>query len=199
MSPPILRHGDVLLRPLTLEDAPALFAAHGDEGAHHYWSGPAHASVAETARYIADTLALPGAYVWAITDSGARMLVYDTPHTLEEEDRAETRPIEEPARHPALGRIALFVQREGVGEIGVILAPDAQGRGLASAALALVEQYGFGPLGLHRIAADIDPENTASLALFERAGYQREGLLRGNWLTHLGQRDSVILGKVRVG
>ena len=39
----------------------------------------------------------------------------------------------------------------------------------------------------------------ASLALFLRAGYQREGLLRGNWKTHLGIRDSVILAKVRPG
>jgi len=197
MSPPILHRGDVLLRPLTVEDAPALFAAHGDARTHQFWSSPAHHSVAETARYIADTLAMPGAHVWAIVDTSGGAPIYDTPHTQDEEDRAA--PDDEAPLHAALGRIALFVQRDGVGEIGIILSPDAQGRGLASTALALVEEHGFGALDLHRIAADVDPDNAASLALFERAGYQREGLLRGNWLTHLGQRDSVILGKVRAG
>jgi len=57
--------------------------------------------------------------------------------------------------------------------------------------------YGFDTLELHRIAADVDPDNSASLSLFLRAGFQREGLLRGNWKTHLGVRDSVILGKLR--
>jgi len=91
----------------------------------------------------------------------------------------------------------LFIEREGVGEIGVIMRPDATGRGLASKALDLVVQHGFGALGLHRIGADIDPDNTNSISLFLRAGFQREGLLRGNWKTHLGVRDSVIMGKLR--
>ena len=158
-----------VLRPLELSDAEALFAAHGDERTHHYWSGPAHRDVEQTRAYIADTLAMNGAHVWAITEDGGA----------------------------ALGRIALFVQREGVGEVGIIMNPEATGRGLASKALKLVVDYGFGPLDLHRIAADIDPDNNASISLFLRGGFQREGLLRGNWKTHLGVRDTVLKGKLR--
>ena len=171
MTPPLLCSEGVVLRPLTLNDADALFAAHGDAETHHYWSSPAHQRVEETADYIAATLALPGAHVWAVTESGGE----------------------------ALGRIGLFVQREGVGDIGVIMRREATGRGLASKALQLVEDYAFGALALHRLAADIDPDNSASLSLFLRAGFQREGLLRGNWKTHLGIRDSVIMGKLRGG
>lgn len=159
----------VVLRPLTLADAEALYAAHSDAATHHYWSSPPHKSVEETRTYIADTLAIKGAHVWAITESGGE----------------------------ALGRIGLFIEREGVGEIGVIMRPDATGRGLASKALDLVLTQGFDALGLHRIAADIDPDNTNSISLFLRAGFQREGLLRGNWKTHLGVRDSVIMGKLK--
>ncbi len=169
MTVPRLETAGVVLRPLEIADAQALFAAHGDAETHRYWSGPAHTSVGQTARYVADTLALPGAQVWAITEDGGE----------------------------ALGRIALFVLRDGVGEIGIIMRPDATGRGLASKALNLVEGYGFETLALHRIAADVDPDNNASLSLFLRAGFQREGLLRGNWKTHLGVRDSIILGKLR--
>jgi len=159
----------VVLRPLSADDAEALFVAHSDPETHHYWSSPAHADRSETARYIEQTLTLPGAHAWAITESGGQ----------------------------ALGRIALFVVREGVGEIGIILRRDAQGRGLAARTLELVECYAFGDLGLHRLAADIDPDNSASISLFLRGGYQREGLLRGNWKTHIGVRDSVIMGKLR--
>jgi len=169
MTTPNLEAPGVVLRPLVLSDAEALFAAHGDEHTHHYWSGPAHRDVEETRTYIADTLNLPGAHVWAITEDGGE----------------------------ALGRIGLFVEREGVGEIGIIMVPAATGRGLASKALKLVVDYGFGPLDLHRIAADIDPDNNASISLFLRGGFQREGLLRGNWKTHLGVRDTVMMAKLR--
>lgn len=164
---PRLEAPGVVLRPLEMADADALFAAHSDPRTHQYWSSAAHKSVAQTVAYIEDTIA--AGHAWAITESGG----------------------------PALGRIALFQLREGVADIGIIMRPDATGRGLASKALALVCEYGFETLGLHRIAADVDPDNSASLSLFLRAGFQREGQLRGNWKTHLGVRDSVILGKVR--
>jgi RimJ/RimL family protein N-acetyltransferase len=169
MTPPTLSAPGIVLRPLKVADADALFAAHGDEKTHQFWSGPAHKNVDQTARYIEDTLNMPGARVWAITESGGE----------------------------ALGRIGLFAVRDGVGEIGVIMRREATGRGLASKALNLVEDFAFADLGLHRIAADVDPDNSASLSLFLRAGYQREGLLRDNWKTHLGLRDSVILAKLR--
>jgi RimJ/RimL family protein N-acetyltransferase len=101
------------------------------------------------------------------------------------------------AGEEALGRIALFVLRDGVGEIGIIMRREATGRGFASKAVHLVVDHAFGALGLHRITADIDPDNSASISLFLRAGFQREGMLRGNWTTHIGVRDSVIMGKLR--
>jgi [ribosomal protein S5]-alanine N-acetyltransferase len=168
-QPPVLKVAGVHLRPLERADAAALFAAHGDPETHKYWSSPAHSTVDETARYIEETVAMKGASVWAITESGGE----------------------------ALGRIALFALREGVGEIGIVMRRDATGRGLASKALQLVGEYAFGELGMHRLMADIDPDNSASISLFLRAGFQREGLLRQNWKTHLGVRDSVMMGKLR--
>lgn len=169
MSAPTLSAPGVLLRQLEPSDAAALFAAHSDPETHHYWSAPAHTSIDQTRGEIEATLAAASGRAWAITENGGE----------------------------ALGRIALFIPREGVGEFGVIMRREAQGRGLASKALALLEAHAFNQLNLHRLAADIDPENTASLSLFLRAGFQREGLLRGNWKTHLGVRDSVIMGKLR--
>jgi RimJ/RimL family protein N-acetyltransferase len=169
MTAPTLTAPEIVLRQLVLSDAAALFFAHSDPEAHRYWSAPVHTSIEQTKNEIEATLAAAGGRVWAITEDGGE----------------------------ALGRIALFIPREGVGEFGIIMRREAQGRGLASKAIALLEAHAFDQLNLHRLAADIDPENTASLSLFLRAGFQREGLLRGNWKTHLGIRDSVIMGKLR--
>ena len=68
---PWLETPSVILRPLELGDAEALFAAHGDEQTHRFWSAPAHRNVAETRTYIEDTLKTGRA--WAITESGVIM------------------------------------------------------------------------------------------------------------------------------
>lgn len=49
---------------------------------------------------------------------------------------------------------------------------------------------------LHAIFGD--DENMASIRLFERLGFQREGLLRANWKTHIGVRHSVIMGLIDI-
>jgi len=168
LATPTLSEPGIVLRPLELDDANALYAAHSDPEAHHYWGSPAHKSIEETRAYLEETLARPSTYGWAITENGGE----------------------------ALGRVALFVLRDGVGEFGIIMRREAHGRGLASKTIKLVEDFAFHEAGMHRLMADIDPDNSASMSLFLRAGFQREGLLRGNWKTHLGVRDSVIMGKL---
>ena len=68
-------------------------------------------------------------------------------------------------------------------------APYAR-RGYMTEALALVLRRAFGPLRLHRVEANIQPGNRASIALVRRAGFRREGLSRrylkigGRWRDH---------------
>jgi RimJ/RimL family protein N-acetyltransferase len=47
---------------------------------------------------------------------------------------------------------------------------------------------------LHRVEADTDPRNAASLALLERLGFVREGILRERWIVGGEVADSVLLG-----
>lgn len=72
-------------------------------------------------------------------------------------------------------------------EIGWILRPEAQGRGYATEAARLLLDFSFDQLGLHRVYAELDPRNTASVALCERLGMRHEGhfvedmFLKGEW------------------
>lgn len=60
-------------------------------------------------------------------------------------------------------------------EIGYRLAHAFWGRGYATEAVAVVRDYAFSVLGLTRLIAIIDPGNTASIRVAEKAGLRREG------------------------
>ncbi|MFJ2112175.1 MULTISPECIES: GNAT family N-acetyltransferase [unclassified Streptomyces] len=98
------------------------------------------------------------------------------------------------------GRIAGFININNIvrgafrcGALGYGAFAHAAGRGLMAEALALVLRRAFdphGPLGLHRLEANIQPGNTASIALVRRAGFRLEGYspdflhIDGAWRDH---------------
>jgi [ribosomal protein S5]-alanine N-acetyltransferase len=75
--------------------------------------------------------------------------------------------------------------------IGYWVAKEHNGGGVATAALALGLDHGFGPVGLHRIEATVRPENAPSRAVLAKARFREEGLLKrylevdGGWRDHL--------------
>ena len=77
------------------------------------------------------------------------------------------------------------------GHLGYWIDRAVAGRGMASLAVALVCDHAFGAVGLHRLQADIRPENRPSQRLVQRLGFTQEGLLRryldidGDWRDHL--------------
>ena len=68
-------------------------------------------------------------------------------------------------------------------------APHA-GKGYMREAMRLLLRHAFGPLKLHRVEANIQPANGASLALARGAGFMREGFsprylkIGGRWCDH---------------
>jgi len=74
--------------------------------------------------------------------------------------------------------------------IGYWIAPEAAGKGITPTAVALVTDYLFSNLGLHRVEIDIRPENQASLRIVEKLGFRFEGLkerfihINGAWRDH---------------
>lgn len=63
-------------------------------------------------------------------------------------------------------------------------------RGLMQAGLRLVLRHAFGPLGLHRVEANIQPGNLPSIALVRSCGFALEGYsprylkIGGRWRDH---------------
>ena len=63
-------------------------------------------------------------------------------------------------------------------ELGYWLGKPFWGRGIITEAARAMTAYGFETLGLTRIYAHVKAHNGASERVLEKAGYQREGLLR---------------------
>lgn len=76
------------------------------------------------------------------------------------------------------------------GEIGYYAFSGSEGRGLMFLGMQLVLERVFGPHGLHRVEASIQPENARSIRLVERLGFRKEGVseryrrVAGEWRDH---------------
>ena len=67
-------------------------------------------------------------------------------------------------------------------EIGWVFAPDVAGRGYATEAARAITDAAFREVGVHRVWAELEPENTASSAVCERLGMRREALFeKASW------------------
>lgn len=183
MTPPgwpaQLSHGPVGVRPLRLRDA---------------------ATWVEVRRRNRDWLA-----PWEGRVPGARDLSWDERHTVpvfvsmvhaaRREARAgRTLPFAVTVDGTFAGQVTVSTVVRGAFQSAVVgywVDGRVAGRGVTPTALALVADHCFGPVGLHRVEADVRPENTASLSVVRKLGFREEGLhqrflfIDGAWRDHL--------------
>ncbi len=98
------------------------------------------------------------------------------------------------ATEGVIGAAALEIRsrQHRSGEIAYVLHPDYWGQGYATEVAHLLVDFGFGTLGLHRVAGTCDPRNTASARVLQKTGMQYEGRLRETLLLRDGWRDSAV-------
>jgi len=74
--------------------------------------------------------------------------------------------------------------------LGYYVAASHAGRGFMAQGLTMVCRHAFQIMGLHRLEANIQPENLRSIRLVQRCGFRLEGLspeflfIEGSWRDH---------------
>ena len=84
-------------------------------------------------------------------------------------------------------------------EVGYWLGEACWGRGVVTEALTLFTAHAFKELGLLRLFALPFADNLASIRVLEKAGFEREGILRSSSVKYGKPRDQAIYAKVNPG
>jgi RimJ/RimL family protein N-acetyltransferase len=158
--------GDLLLRPWTEEDVPALVAACNDS---------------EIRRWIP---VIPSPY----TEEDARAFVRGEVQSAPEHSLAIA------VNDTVAGSIGMSVNSMNYrGRIGYWVAAPARGRGVGTRALRLLSRWALQEFELQRLELITDPDNVASQRVAANVGFRREGILRAHLRHPDGRsRDSVM-------
>ncbi|MDQ3070043.1 MAG: GNAT family N-acetyltransferase [Acidobacteriota bacterium] len=165
----------VRLRPLRDDDVPALFEIFGDPDAMRYWSAPPLADM-DGARALLEDIrrhfAARTLFQWGIA--------------LRADDRV-------------IGTVTIFQidNDHRRAEIGFALGRAQWGNGYASSAVTALIRFAFETLDLHRIEADPDPQNAASISVLVKQGFKREGFLRERYWLNGEPQDAEYYGLLR--
>ena len=149
---PTLRTQRLVLRPFTLDDAPAV------------------QQLASAYEVALNTLMIPHPY-----PPGAAEWWIGTHRADFDEDRMIHFAIDD---GQVAGAMALVNKGDAIAEIGYWIGVPFWGRGYASEAARAVVRYGFEERGLHRVFAQHFTRNPASGRVLQNAGMIYEGTLR---------------------
>jgi RimJ/RimL family protein N-acetyltransferase len=81
--------------------------------------------------------------------------------------------------------------------LGIAITPAARGQGIGSRAQRLLADYLFEQTLVHRVEASTDITNIAEQRALERAGFTREGVLRGAHFRVGEWHDMVVYSRLR--
>jgi len=73
---------------------------------------------------------------------------------------------------------------------------DWRGRGVGSALMEACVEWAQ-EHGIHKLALQVWPHNDAALRLYEKFGFEREGLLRSHYRRQNGELwDAIVMGRL---
>jgi RimJ/RimL family protein N-acetyltransferase len=82
-------------------------------------------------------------------------------------------------------------------EVGINLLPEARGRGIGTAAIGQLVQFGFVRRNLRRIHLQAIASNLAAIRAYEKAGFVLEGRQREHAWVRGSYEDIVLMGILR--
>ena len=165
---------DLVLRPWRSTDAPAVLAICQDPEIARWVTIPEPFLPADAEAFIEGA-----AEMWR-DEAGAPFAIVDA------------------ATERVLGAVTRFGPDGHQATIGLWLAPEARGRGVGTRAIRLVADWTFAMTAVIRIDTFIMVGNEPSERMVERAGFQREGVLRAWDLHHDGVPvDCVVYSRIR--
>jgi ribosomal-protein-alanine N-acetyltransferase len=167
---PVLQTSRLTLRAMEESDVNELFLLYSDKKVMKYLDKPPVRSTKEVLHFIREIKELEQkneSVNWAITYKGDPEL---------------------------LGTICFWhiKKKDYRAEIGYLLLPAHQHKGIMQEALAAVLNYGFNELKLRVVEANVNPDNRLSIKLLERNGFVKEAYLKGNYFFNNKFLDSVI-------
>ena len=171
---PTLLTSRLRLRQFRAEDTDAMHECFGDPDVMRYWNRPVHTKRIETERAVRNYIDCTPSYYrfWAVAEA--------------ETDRC-------------IGLVSYYDGhiRSKRAAIGYMVNPVCHRQGIATEAVSAMLDHCFGELHLHRVQAFIQPDNGASIALVEKFGFSREGLLRDNLRVGETWRDEMLYALLR--
>lgn len=84
-------------------------------------------------------------------------------------------------------------------EIGYLLGPAYQGKGIMYEAVSEILNYGFNTMKLHSVEANVNPDNSSSIKLLERTRFTREAYFKENFFYEGRFLDTVIYSLLAPG
>jgi ribosomal-protein-alanine N-acetyltransferase len=157
---PEIKTKRLLIRRMTVEDAPALLIMRSDDRVMKY-IGREKMKTEDEAKAVIQkinsSVDMNESIMWAIA-------LQENPHVM-------------------IGTICYWniLKDHYSAEVGYILHPDCWGKGMMKEAVLAVVDFGFNEMKLHRIEGHINPENTVSGIVLEKCGFVREAYFRENF------------------
>ena len=167
---PELKTERLVLRRILMDDAQALFEMRSDERVMQYLDRPRAKSIAEMEnliRLIDHDIENNNGITWGLSLSGTSRLI---------------------------GTMGFWniTKAHFRAEIGYLLHPDYQGKGLMLESARKTIDFGFREMGLHSIEANVNPNNLRSAKMLEKCGFVKEAHFRENYYYDGKFLDSVI-------
>jgi len=82
------------------------------------------------------------------------------------------------------------------GEFGIFMKKDCSGKGFGFLATKEILKIAFEKLNLHRVYLRVFPDNISAIKIYEKAGFVKEGLLKGTVFVDGEFKDMLLMGIV---